>query len=211
MEKKVRNVSVKLLPLTIYLDDIQKIEEILKKHSSSYRIETEDYTFDSVDEIVDSKLSHTKELSIVSSTPDVRIYFNDLSARITYQDDDLSACGLAEKIRLVVEGDPSWLRKAVSWHSNVLVFLVVAIVTISLVWETVNLPFLDKGNLAMSIFTATNLLWIAWVFLARHTTIYLVKKNEYKSFFSLVVKHGKKIVVTVLGAVILALIKKYFQ
>lgn len=139
------------LPIAkLYLDDLKKIDEILKENSLIYKVTLDEYELESIGEIlsIKDKQEFTK-LSIRAIEPHFYLSLGtSLTARTWMShEDDCTVLGVIEKIKPIIkERRNNW-----RFFSNILNFFLV-IVVIILVWiyfETKNSSILMFANVIL--------------------------------------------------------------
>jgi hypothetical protein len=170
-------ISKEYLPLRLFLDDLQEIENILKGPAQSVSIKVRGFEFDSIDEF--SKNSgHRKitDLQITCSTPYVSLEFTRFSARLYVGSSDDTAAGLFHKLdQLLTQSRiPFWFLHSYYfvWVLNILLPLNTAVVS--------NEP----TSTSVSLVAGAWIFRVLYVRLRRHSTVILSNRNERSTFLS---------------------------
>jgi len=64
MEKMKQNISVKLPPLNLYLNDLVDLDELLQEHFNETDVRTKEYKYNSIGEFIENKKDLTNEITI---------------------------------------------------------------------------------------------------------------------------------------------------
>jgi hypothetical protein len=182
MKKIDKSISKDYLPVKLYLDDLESIEEILKEVSTSLSFETEDYKFDSIEELkTHFKRAQINELHVKSSTPYITMDFTRMWTRIYVSSSDISNAGVFYRLDQIISNR----NRKLKWRYS---FYFLWIVNI-LLWIINGVPFGPKlipvnPYLSISIDTLA-FMWLIWFFFIkfrRHSVIVLTHKNSEAPF-----------------------------
>jgi hypothetical protein len=99
MEKITKSRFESLPPIKLYLDDIEKIVEILGELSTEIKIETDEYALRDVKEFASLNRERLTELSIQSSEPHLSLYIGSRNAWISIAKDIPPSRGTFEKVK----------------------------------------------------------------------------------------------------------------
>lgn len=179
MKRINKPLSKEYLPVRIFLDELEQIEELLSIDKSGYKIEFENIEFMNVEEL--RKKYENKSitnLKITSITPYVNIELNKLWARLYVGSDNNSEAGLFYKLNNIVSAStrkPSFLYSYYTQWSGYIGFMI--------------LKLLSQG-IAYQIFSILNYLvlawalWVIYIRLSKHSEIILSKRHDIKSFLA---------------------------
>jgi hypothetical protein len=79
-------ISRPLPPLKIYIDDVERVVEILREHCQSVEVATEDYELDGVDELEGLEEERIDALEIQAFDPQIKVTLDPAGA-VVYADD----------------------------------------------------------------------------------------------------------------------------
>jgi hypothetical protein len=173
MRELDKPISKEYLPLTLFRDDLESIERVLKQSTEAVEIEAGGFQFDSIDELI-TKLSdrRVREMEIRASRPYIRIELAPMWAKLYVGSSANASAGPFYRLDQV-------LRRARRRLWPLYSFYFVWIVNGAL-W--VSIPLRPKVSRAATIvFTATSLAWVVWtvyVRLRRHSTIILIPRGS---------------------------------
>jgi len=103
MKKLDKSLSKEYPPLKIYLDDLEQIEEVLSDASESISIETQDYSFASIEDFAGNySQKRINTLRITSTNPYVTVEFNPLSCRLYVSSSSTNASGIFYKLDQII-------------------------------------------------------------------------------------------------------------
>jgi len=185
MKKIDKSISKEYLPVNLYLDDLENIHGILREVSDSVSIETDEYKFDTIEEVASNrKGDRIKELHLKTTTnPHVTLGFTPLWARIYVSSSEANGAGIFYKLNQVIEKRTRTLKWLYSFYVP---FIVGGIMLLSSRF----LPSLTYSSspfyvsLAVSV-TALLFMWVIWITyvrLRKHSTIALIHRSTEKSF-----------------------------
>jgi len=103
MKKVKQSIHIPLLPAKLFLDDLEKIDEILKESGLSYKLTIDDYELDSIHEIqqIEEK-QNFNELEITVNERYFNLSINGYATYI-YSPDDSLYVGITEKIKPIIQ------------------------------------------------------------------------------------------------------------
>ncbi len=99
MKKINTHIREELKPMSLYLDDIEKLMEIFKEISNDITIEFDNYELENIHEIPTLNLESTKKLKITSRNPYISIDFSKSGIYLYADDDTIIQRGCIEKIK----------------------------------------------------------------------------------------------------------------
>ncbi|MGJ5632048.1 hypothetical protein [Nostoc sp. CALU 1950] len=103
MKKLPKQISVSLPSVSLYLKDIELIEEIFKSNCKSYTIVTEEYEFESVEELKQLESLDFDEIRFKSQDPRVSLNISSLSTSSFISEDNAISTGILTKIKEILE------------------------------------------------------------------------------------------------------------
>lgn len=103
MRELKKGISVYFPPVRLYLDDVEELFNILKKHAKSVNIETEKYELDDVTHLKEIKSDKIHKLTLSTSSPYISIDFENDSARIYFSEDTTLNRGILSEIEDVIK------------------------------------------------------------------------------------------------------------
>ena len=111
MEKKTPSRTEKLRPVTIYLDDLEQIIELLKTLSTKVYIETKEYKYESLEELIKNSNNTIYRLELACGEheylPDIRLSFTPYMLELYIPFDKPTPRGIFEKVKeilVIVQG-----------------------------------------------------------------------------------------------------------
>lgn len=102
MEKIIKSRWEDLPPVKLYLDDIEKIVEILREVSTTIKIETDEYSIEDVKELASLDKERVTELNIQSAEPYLNLRIGPQKSWLNIAKDEPSSRGTFEKIKEVL-------------------------------------------------------------------------------------------------------------
>lgn len=186
MEKITKSRFESLPPIKLYLDDIEKIVDILRELSSEIKIETEEYALKDVNEFASLNKEKLAELRIRSLEPHLSLDLGPRHVWLDIAEDIPSSRGTFEKIKEVLL---SRRRKFAGFAGNLegglIVSLILGFATISM-----GLKAIEGGGALFSIGAVIMLLislvfgrWYFRVISKESSLIILKRRNQQQSFF----------------------------
>ena len=205
MEKIKKNRDIDIPPVRLYMEDIREIEEIYRQNCKEYKIRTEDFVFDSSEELKSINEKKISNLYFESSNPSISMRLYKRYGVISGYNDEVSVLGIVTKIKSVLDKRVTPLRYIDSkWFVIFIVFLSL----LSFQWALSFYRLADKVDklfLFVSYLILSSLLlfsWMAFTLFMKHSVIYLFDKSSQKNFFS---RNKDQIVLVTIGAILGAL------
>lgn len=182
MKKTDNSIYKTYSPLKLYMEDLEKIEEVLKEAANDVSIKTDDYEYESIKELCDhfiTKSNRIKRLKFETKSPYGSVEFKESDARIYFSSSDKDA-GLFFKLDQIIScktRKPKWLY---SIFFSLLFPLFFGFVVSFFVARTINSIFLYSFLITYGI-TSCLTWWAMFTDLRRHSIISL---NHKKSWFA---------------------------
>ncbi len=182
MKKLNRYLDRSFLPVKLFIDDLELIEETLKTFSDNFIIETDEYSFESVKELQNNlKQQSLRRLSISTENPSVSISFREsfASLRVRSLPDNLNSDGLFSRLEEIIckrEKGHKWIYSIVSYW---IACLISVLISLSLPGKTFPVIFL-WGLIAICTLLYFTLLYIN---VKRHSIIWLTYSHDQKPFW----------------------------
>lgn len=182
MEKLNKHISKDYLPVKIYLDDLEKIVAVLDDNSIKYFIETVDYKFDNLTELINAVPDQElKSIKIDTSNPHMTIEFHQKWAKIYVSVDNMLTTGLFHEIDTIINHSKRFIPFLYSYYF-------VCIINILLLIGNV---FMNRNEQLFPEYIVMTLnvisfLWIAYVIyirLVKHSSIRIIKEEHVSNFF----------------------------
>lgn len=215
MEKLKKHICKEYLPVKIYVDDLEKIVAVLDDNSIKYSLETDNYKYDSLTELINATADRkTKNLKIQTSNPYMTIEFHKMWAKIYVSVDDMLTTGLFHKIDEIINQSrrliPFFYSYSFVWLVNILLPIESALLN------------RDGKLFPEYIDTTLYILWVFWlaratyIRLVKHSSIQLIKKEHVSSFLQrkrddLILALLSALVGAILGIIGTILTTKYFH
>ena len=185
MKKRRKSISVSIPPIRLYLEDIKKIEEVYKEHFETFKIITEDFEFDSVEDLKKLEKYKLSSLSFESSEPYIHVDLSRSNARIYSSNDDAESVGIVTKLKNILEKRITPLKFLLSnWIAFILIFL---LISSNIIYSI----FYGKSGIFILIsfcsYLILNSLWsiLGWrLDLRKYSMIYLTNRISRRNFFS---------------------------
>lgn len=204
MRKRVRYLSEEFEPVTLFLDDVEKIVDAILEVSPEVELVTENYVLTNVNQLSQLREPYLKELEIRSSNPYLVLALRRSSAELRGNEDSPACRGTFEKIRsLVLSRRRVLARLAFGWFY----WLVAGIASLAILLGLV-IAFWKSSWIAGAAVLAgiaTYCTWVWWqyhVTVNEHSLIVLCRSSEHQSFWQ---RNRDSILVGVLIAVFGAL------
>ncbi len=183
MKKLDKSISENYLPIKLYLDDLETIEEILKEVSNSISFEAENYKFDSIEELKGNlKLTQINELEVKTSSPYISIDFTRIWARVYVSSSETSNAGVFYKLDQII----SRRTRKPRWKYSFYFFNITTIILLMNGMPLIQRLFSRSLNPYVSLtISAIWFIWMIWFFYVRfrqHTVIVLAHRNSEKPF-----------------------------
>jgi len=133
IRKLVQSYDEHLKPARLYMDDLEKIVDILRDLSSQIEISAEGYGIDNVRQLPDLKVDCLHSLQIRSREPYLSLEFKPSSIWLYIDRDDAASRGTFEKIKRVV----SERRRGMTWlvQNSILVGLFTGASVPLMIWS----------------------------------------------------------------------------
>lgn len=179
MKKRDKSIAKHYPPIKLYLDDLEEIEEALKKASDSISFETEEYEFDSIEELkTHYKTAQLYELEVSTRSPYVSLDLDRKSAFVYAASSEANSAGAFYRLEQIISRrllKPRWI------YSLPLVLVLTSIGTF------VQYHFSNRINYYVSLSIAILLMiwgiFACYVALRRHSVIVLIHRNSEEPFF----------------------------
>jgi hypothetical protein len=198
MKKLDQSISQSYLPIKLYLDDLLEVQRILRESSKDMQLKSSGYSFDSIEEMA-STLGKQEvfELEMHSSSPDSRIEFTRLWAKVYVASSAITSAGMFHSIDHVIAKSRRPLSFIYSFYTiwGINIFSIVS-TPLAKLFE---LPFIN--NLSLGGFVV--LFWVLFVRLRRHSTIVLTPRNASRTFWS---RNKDEIIIALISATVGALL-----
>ncbi|PHM09460.1 hypothetical protein [Nostoc sp. 'Peltigera malacea cyanobiont' DB3992] len=133
MKKLPKRISVSLSSVLLYLQDIELIEEVFKNNCKSYKIVTEEYEVDSIEELKQLGTLEFEKIGFQSQEPQVSLDILFSSTRIFCYEDNVVSTGIVSKLVEILE--PRSVPSTYIIRSNL--DIIVSIVAIFLLFQPV--------------------------------------------------------------------------
>lgn len=99
MQRRRKPLRRPLPPLKLYLDDLEEVAEIISgAGTGTLVVETDDYAFDSVDDLKNLREKRIRSLDIRSDDPNIHVHFGPSSSEIHGPADVPELMGVASHI-----------------------------------------------------------------------------------------------------------------
>lgn len=200
MKKINTNFSVELKRIKLYLDDLEKLNELLREYFDMYSIKIDDYILDSFDEINKLQLKNnvTNKLEITTKNPSIYITLNENHATINegYDNTDHErAIGIIIKIKELLKPSTSIINK---YNVVLLIWIPIAVIT-----QIILSKFLLNYALSSALAIIFNFIILLLIILIdfnykiiKHSKIYLFNRKDKDTFFK---RNGDKIIIAVIS------------
>jgi len=179
MKRINKPLSKEYLPVRIFLEDIESIEELLSVNKSGYKIKTESLEFSSVEELRKKYDNESiSNLEISSSDPYISIEFKKLWARLYIGSDNNIETGLfykLDKIILAATLKPSFLYSHQTLWSGYIGFIILKFLLHGVMYQIISV---------LSYLLLAWALWVVYIRLSKHSEIVLSKRHDIKSFLA---------------------------
>lgn len=204
MKKIDKSLSKDYLPVKLYLDDLEQIDEIMKEASTSLSFETEDFKFDSIEELKNNlKKAQINELHVKSSSPYITIDFTRMWARVYVSSSETSSAGIFFRLDQIISNRTRILKWLYSFY-----FIWVTNISVWLISGTFGLTFISsRMNPYTSItLTALSSMWLFWVLFIRlrsHSIIFLTHRGSEKPFLQ---RNKDNLILAIISAILGAIL-----
>lgn len=203
MRELKKSISVDFPPVRLYLDDVEELFNILKKHAKSVNIETEKYELDDVAHLKEIKSDKIHKLTLSTSSPYISIDFESGSARVYISEDTTLNRGILSEIEDVIK--KCRRRIAHIFHKSHLEFYLPVVAVVSVVQAYEYMKGWLFGAFAALIIIPTVLgLVFGWkIDFSQYSTIVLSERHKQDTFFK---RNRDGIIVGIIVAIITAAI-----
>lgn len=194
MEPIDQSISQDHLPLKLFLDDLERIEQILKDSCSSATFETEGFRFGSLEELTSKiKKSRLETLHIKVNSPYVTIELTKNWARLYVGSSKDQSAGIFFKIEQILSARVRPLK----WLYS---YIFVSVLTVGCLFLSNIIPLKTDIRIVLSLYLILLawLLWVAYIRLRHHSTIVLKRKEEQGSFIE---RNKDNLAVAVIAAI----------
>lgn len=201
MKKRTKYKSLSISHVKIYLDDLREIYNYLKEISDKVTIETDEASFENIDELTEIK-GKIKSISLIAISPYISVVI-ERDVNIYTSDDSTVVVGTVEKIRRLLAIKRKLFGRAFSYTSKIPTiffgFMVLSYILFNIF----------KKHAAGIVFGYTYVVTLLCCFiilfgtLAYKSTILLYNKNDMKGFW---VRNKDTIFVGLLVSIISTLI-----
>jgi hypothetical protein len=208
MEKVIKPIRKKYLPVKIYIDDIEKIVSIFDSNNISYTLETDQFKFKSLSNLVESlNQKEIPKLQIQTDKPSITIDFNKMWASMdTYSNDTLTT-GLFHNIDDVLKKTIRFFGFSYNFYFFWMINILFGVYSLNQESNSFTDLF-DIPFVLLLIYTAKML----YIRMIKYSSIQLVRKEDKANFFI-----RKKddlilgIIMAIIGAALTLLRVKYFD
>jgi len=223
MEKKIPSRTEKLRPVKLYLDDLEQIVSILKVESNEVKIETDEYKYESLEELVGNRKETIYELKLGSGRSvwsPVKLSLDKYFVELFISEDEPRLRGLFEKIKEILVKRERVYRRLVSPIFS-LIFSVFSLTIIIVNKFLYPLPLIILPFLYFIIIpsaTTISLIIVVWLNMekGKYSIIVLKHRSDQVSFWKrnkdqvllLIIGTVIGAVITVLGTIILNVLSK---
>jgi hypothetical protein len=181
MKKVPKSLSKNYLPVKLYLDDLENIEDILKA-TDSYSLRTDDYQYESVNELVTNvKTDRLRQLDI--GTLGVSINLGKISAAVHVSSNAANNAGTFYELDQILSRRTRLGKWSYSFPFMFILIPIVALLTSFLFLLHLSLRLNLAISIVLYVLAAAWMVWIYYVRIARHSLIILVHKGTQKGFF----------------------------
>jgi len=203
MKKIPKSIDINISPVILYIEELEKIEEIYKDNFESYEIivkskELEnDFEFTSIEELTeffDKKgVVKLNELSFEASNPYIHVEFDNVKARIYGSGNDVKSVGIINKLKNIANKRPA-IYEILTNNFLFVVSILILLLVDKLLFET--------NPIIVIILFLLYVVWGLWSYnllTKNYSVIYLKKGNLQKSFLA---ENKDKIILILIGAFI---------
>ncbi|WP_291122310.1 hypothetical protein [Flavobacterium sp. UBA6046] len=202
MEKLNKSNSKYYDAPTLYLDDLRRIEEILKSSTTDYSLETGDYNFVDIDELLQQRDGDTlTDIEFKSRKPYISINFNKSNSRLYCGDNETTTLGIFHKVDELLS---STVYKRSILFSYLVYFIILIAYFIILIAYFIG-QTLFSINAVLSIFLLLVFVIYAITFMylninKKKTEVHLYKRqNRRENFFK---RNGDAIWVAIIAVIL---------
>jgi hypothetical protein len=190
-------------PLKLYLNDLERLEQVLAESCSEATCDTEGFRFGSIAELASNvKKTRLDAIRIEGNSPRASVELRKRWARIYVSSSKAQGAGMFYKLDQILSASqrsPRWLYSySFVWVLNVLIYS----------WGVLSFRIHDRLTRLVGVVVSGVLFiaWFAWVFrirMTRHSTIILKRRAEQGSF---VERNKDELAVAVIAATLGALL-----
>jgi len=203
IKKKSPSRTEFLKPVTLFRDDLDRIVEILQAASPKISIETDEYVFESVDDLVKTGQKIINNLVItcgdILTSPHLMLFLKPHRIELFAREDEPLSRGLFEKIKdILIKRERIYARFL---HAGWVLFAFAIALPILGIWYK-NSPL----SAFSFLFTLSGILIMTWARrdrFERYSTIFLKKRAEQDSFWD---RNKDQVLLAVISAVVGGLI-----
>jgi hypothetical protein len=179
MKRINKSLSKEYIPVKLFLDELESIEEFLSIDKSGYKIETENLEFLSIEELRKKYQNESiTNLKISSTTPLASIEFNKLWTRLYVGSDSNSESGLfykLDKIILTTTRKPSFLYSRYTLSFGYIGFMFLKLLSHGVTYQIFSI---------LNYLLLAWILWVIYVCFSKHSEIVLSKRHDIKGFLA---------------------------
>jgi hypothetical protein len=205
MEKIKKSINIEIPPLKLYINDLIDIFKIFKDNFKSFKIKTDEYLINSIDELETYHKKIINELNFESSDPFIHLNLHRSGASIYSSNDDAFSSGIAYKLYNILKKNLNKLRFfSNNWIQIPLQLLFLIFLTLSLKFKKIIFVLITIFIILFIIF------WIIWSVrfsMRNHTIIYLYKKNEDNFFKRNFDKLLLRLITLILGSLLTIIVQ----
>jgi hypothetical protein len=177
--KQLRKFHTEKLPPTIlYLDDIERIYNILTRYATEVSIKTKDYALDSPKHLPELKQEYINELRFYANEPFIQLSLLRDGAEMVVYDDDPHAMAAVSDIRRIIN---SRIRLIGNIWLRVALLLTLPVVFSS--WIITNLQYIGIYELLQLGLFIIAMVIVAHIYGSRFSTILLSYKIDSPSWW----------------------------
>ncbi|MFY9143083.1 hypothetical protein [Sulfuricurvum sp.] len=198
MKKTKKHIIENLKPMSLYLDDIEKLVEMFKEVSNELYIEFDSYELENISEIQLLNIESTNKMKLISRNPYISIEFSNNGIGLYSDDDSAIQKGCIAKIKDYLSNKNR--KFTYIYHSSILSG---GAIGLSLVPLIINMK---NGDLSKIIFYSMLLLLaLLWSFFGmrdqfrNYSIIYAKPRNASPNFLQ---RNKDQIIVASIGAFI---------
>jgi hypothetical protein len=103
MKKLSQSISISLSPVKVFIEDIELIEKIYKDNCEFFRIRTEEYELDSVEELKALNIKKYNFVEFTSKQPYINLVISSDSTRIYSSANDINSTGIVLKLKDILK------------------------------------------------------------------------------------------------------------
>ena len=202
MKKLKTYESIKIPAVTLYLEDLEKINQVFQENAQEYNIKADEYGLDSFDEIQNIAAQKLNKFAVKSGQPYISIKFDKDGACISFMTSDRFARGMAKDIEEILKHRKKWQKYVTGLDALVIMFFLLALQGAILI--AVNYKYVQQiPNYLMRIleilFVGASVLYFVKI---KHTEIHL--NNKPMKFWS---KEKEKVFLLIIGGGITFLVQ----